>query len=504
MQFDKIYTGQKQNYISKVNTQESNPLDSSFPWIKLMGFNNKESFTQKASQVYKYINSIPSYDELKDNKELQKKFISSLESDLIEKKTKSLEQVVVDIPRSTGAPPIFGKLLIYCFVVNFDKKTTYTQGDNFQLLGLLKSVQTIFKKKEKSVLVTAYLYNEIYKKIIKNFTFPQDFDTQAPAFLRWCILTFSLSKNKKMLKNINNQKIIELFEHFLNPNSVLLKDAETNFPIIGSTSSFNTNQIIRIYGHMLMFEDIISLITYFITIFIQSNTLSKLFNKLPDISTTHVAEEVIKWVTLHKEHEDQANLGIMGSVYSENFDYDIYLKIYQYLTKPAENIRFSGDKENRVPYIYTLYKQFTAELSNFESQGVKIYEKISIFNEKDEDEEEDETFGRQQTFLGPGKQHDDDEDTREHKSRDSSPRYDEEKEVEELERRMLNLGGGAKKQKPLHAMNIRELCDLASKFKNVKNPYVEKKKKKKKKKKKEKYKTFRKRGHKKNKTMKSR
>ena len=57
MQFDKIYTGQKQNYISKVNTQESNPLHPSFPWIKLMGFNNKESFTQKAAQLYKYINN---------------------------------------------------------------------------------------------------------------------------------------------------------------------------------------------------------------------------------------------------------------------------------------------------------------------------------------------------------------------------------------------------------------------------------------------------------------
>ena len=147
MQFDKIYTGQKQNYISKVNTQESNPLDPSFPWIKLMGFDNKESFTQKAAQVYKYINnSIPSYDELKNGKELQKKFISSLEPDLIDEMSTHLDQIIVDIPRSTGAPPIFGKLLIYCFVVNFDKKTTYTQGDNFQLLGLLKSVQTIFEK----------------------------------------------------------------------------------------------------------------------------------------------------------------------------------------------------------------------------------------------------------------------------------------------------------------------------------------------------------------------
>ena len=148
MQFDKIYTGQKQNYISKVNTQESNPLDPSFPWIKLMGFDNKESFTQKAAQVYKYINnSIPSYDELKNGKELQKKFISSLEPDLIDEMNMQLNQIMLDVTRSTmSPPPIFGKLLIYCFVVNFDKKTTYTQGDNFQLLGLLKSVQTIFEK----------------------------------------------------------------------------------------------------------------------------------------------------------------------------------------------------------------------------------------------------------------------------------------------------------------------------------------------------------------------
>ena len=205
----------------------------------------------------------------------------------------------------------------------------------------------------------------------------------------------------------------------------------------------------------------------------RSNTLSKLFNKLPDISTTHVAEEVIKWSTLREEHEYQAKLGIMGSVYSENFDYDIYLKIYQYLTKPAENIRFSGDKENRVPYIYNLYKQFTAERSNYQSQGVKAYKKIDIFNKKkDEDSEEggEENFGREE------KRHRDDD----------------------------LQGGGAKnkKQKPLHAMNIRELCDLASKFKNVKNPYVEKKKKKKKKQKK--YKTFRNRKHKKTKTMKLR
>ena len=487
MQFDKIYTGQKQNYISKVNTQESNPLDPSFPWIKLMGFNNKESFTQKAAQVYKYINSIPSYDELKDDKELQKKFISSLESDLIEEKTTSLEQVVVDIPRSTGAPPIFGKLLIYCFVVNLDKKTTYTQGDNFQLLGLLKSVQTIFEKEEKSVLVTAYLCNEIYKKIIKNFTFPEDFGDQTPAFLRWCILTFGLSKNKKMLIKIDNQKIIELFITFVkNPNQLLLRDAETNFPIIGSTSSFNTNQILRIYGHMLMFEDIISLITYFITIFIQNNILSELFNKLPDISTTHIADQVIRWVTLHKEHEDQSNLGVMGSVYSENFDYDTYLKIYQYLTKPAENIRFSGDKENRVPYIYNLYKQFTVERSNYQSQGVKAYKKIDIFNKKKDEGEEGEE--------GENSEEEETEDFGgESKSRASGQKiHDDDLQV-----------GGAKKQKPLHAMNIRELCDLASKFKNVKNPYVEKRKKKKKKKKK-KYKTFRNKKHKKNKTMKSR
>ena len=473
MQFDKIYTGQKQNYISKVNTQESNPLDSSFPWIKLMGFNNKESFTQKAAQLYKYINSIPSYDELYDNKKAQKKFISSLEPGLIEEKIeekrKSLDQVVVDIPRSKSATSIFGKLLIYCFIVNFDKKTTYTQGDNFQLAALLKSVQTIFEKKEKSVLVTAYLYIEIYKKIIKNFTLPVDFDTQTPAFLRWCILTFGLSKNKKMLIKIDNQKIIELFEVFVNTNTLLLKDSETNFAIIGSTSSFNTNQIIRIYGHMLMFEDIISLITYFITIFIQSNTLSKLFNKLPDIRTTHIADQVIKWVSLHREHEDQSNVGVMGSVYSEIFDYDIYLKIYQYLTKPTENIRFSGDKENRVPYIYNLYKQFTVERSNYKSQGVKAYKKIDIFNKKkDEDSEEggEENFGREEK-----RHHEDD-----------------------------LRGGGAKNKKPLHAMNIRELCDLASKFKNVKNPYVEKKKKKKQKK----YKTFRNRKHKKTKTMKLR
>ena len=102
MQFDKIYTGQKQNYISKVNTQESNPLDPSFPWIKLMGFDNKESFTQKAAQVYKYINSIPSHNEW--NEENEKKFISSLEPDL-NKETilkKDMEVMKNDMPRTTG------------------------------------------------------------------------------------------------------------------------------------------------------------------------------------------------------------------------------------------------------------------------------------------------------------------------------------------------------------------------------------------------------------------
>ena len=46
-------------------------------------------------------------------------------------------------------------------------------------------------------------------------------------------------------------------------------------------------------------------------------------------------------------------------------------------------------------------------------------------------------------------------------------------------------------------MNIRELCNLASKFKNVKNPYVEKKEKEKEKEKEKqkKYKTFRNRKH---------
>ena len=461
MQFDKIYTGQKQNYISKVNTQESNPLDPSFPWIKLMGFDNKESFTQKAAQVYKYINnSIPSYDELKNGKELQKKFISSLEPDLIDEMSTHLDQIIVDIPRSTGAPPIFGKLLIYCFVVNFDKKTTYTQGDNFQLLGLLKSVQTIFEKEEKSVLVTAYLYNEIYRKIIKNFTYPQVFDTQEPAFLRWCILTFSLSKNKKMLIKIDNQKIIELFERFVNSNTILLKDPETNFPIIGSTSSFNTNQILRIYGHILMFEDIISLITYFITIFIQNTTLSELFNKLPDISTMEVHDEVVNWFSISKKKRNPnlTKLGTMGSIYSENFDYDIYLKIYQYLTKPAENIRFSGDKEDRVPYIYNLYKQFTAEILNYESEGVNAYKKISIFNEKKNREDGEE---------------EDEEDEEEHQEGTKGDVGEE----EENKRRNFLMKGGAKNNKPLHAMNIRELSILASKFKNIKNPYVKKKKK---------------------------
>ena len=60
-----------------------------------MGFNNKESFTQKAAQLYKYINSIPSYDELYKsnniNEELVKKFISSLEPDLIEEKNEILK-----------------------------------------------------------------------------------------------------------------------------------------------------------------------------------------------------------------------------------------------------------------------------------------------------------------------------------------------------------------------------------------------------------------------------
>ena len=88
----------------------------------------------------------------------------------------------------------------------------------------------------------------------------------------------------------------------------------------------------------------------------------------------------------------------------------------------------------------------------------------------------------------------------EHKARDL-PLTDPEV-VNNLQKRIEALRGGAKKQKPLHAMNIRELCALASKFKNVKNPYVEKKKKKKKKQKK--YKTFRNKKHKKNKTMKSR
>ena len=171
-------------------------------------------------------------------------------------------------------------------------------------------------------------------------------------------------------------------------------------------------------------------------------------------------------------------LGIMGDVYDKTFDYDIYLKIYQYLTKPAENIRFSGDKEDRVPYIYTLYKQFTAELSNFKSEGVKAYKKINIFGEEGEEDDEggedEETFDGEQ--KGEKRHHDDDnlkEDTREHKSRD--PPQPTEEEVNRREERLKALKGGAKKQKPLHAMNIRELCNLASKFKNVKNPYFEKK-----------------------------
>ena len=62
---------------------------------------------------------------------------------------------------------MMGKILIYCFIVNYDKKITYAQGDNFQMLGLLKSVKTIFKKKEEHIFVTAYLYHEIYKKMIQ-------------------------------------------------------------------------------------------------------------------------------------------------------------------------------------------------------------------------------------------------------------------------------------------------------------------------------------------------
>ena len=132
-----------------------------------------------------------------------------------------------------------------------------------------------------------------------------------------------------------------------------------------------------------MFEDIISFITYIITVFIQSDTLSKLFNKLPDVDTETIIDRRTRqtvltgwifWLNFSEEdlasNKEMTSLGIMGDVYDKTFDYDIYLKIYQYLTKPAENIRFSGDKEDRVPYIYTLYKQFTAELSNFKSEGV--------------------------------------------------------------------------------------------------------------------------------------
>ena len=39
-----------------------------------------------------------------------------------------------------------------------------------------------------------------------------------------------------------------------------------------------------------MFEDIISFITYIITVFIQSDTLSKLFNKLPDVDTETIID----------------------------------------------------------------------------------------------------------------------------------------------------------------------------------------------------------------------
>ena len=38
MESIKLFAGQKQKYLSKVNTKESNPLDSSLSWMELMGF----------------------------------------------------------------------------------------------------------------------------------------------------------------------------------------------------------------------------------------------------------------------------------------------------------------------------------------------------------------------------------------------------------------------------------------------------------------------------------
>ena len=116
--------------------------------------------------------------------------------------------MIVDIKRSSGEEEraedvrMMGKILIYCFIVNYDKKITYTQGDNFQMLGLLKSVKTIFKKKEEHIFVTAYLYYEIYKKMIqKIISLGKGGEVSiSSTFLRWCILTFGLSKNKKILK----------------------------------------------------------------------------------------------------------------------------------------------------------------------------------------------------------------------------------------------------------------------------------------------------------------
>ena len=503
MESIKLFAGQKQKYLSKVNTKESNPLDSSFPWMELMGFNNKENFQKKAKQLHKFIEHIPSYEQFNNNDEIKKKFISDLNTDPKNKSTlEQLKTIVNDIDRTSENIEIFDKLIIYCFLVNYDDKTSYTQGDNFQLYALLTSVQKIFKKKEEYILVTAYLFCEVYKKIIKPLSFPVDLTSKNQQFIRWCIFTFIFSKNIKILKKIDDDIIYDFFNFFVNtPNDFLLSSGNS-LPLIGEKDSYNENQILRIYGHLLMFEDVISIIAYYITIFVQSNSIDKLISKLKDYDGYSLIGDISIWKASTPENYEKnpTQLGYMGDIFGEEFDYDVYLKIYQFLTKPAENIRFTGDKENRVPYIYNLHKMYVSEILNYETEGINVYKKINLFNrdDKDKDENEDENEdkdddgamvgydGREHKERDIGvKKHDDDDDIA---AKEKEP-YDEDETVRKLQERMKALSGGAKSKqiKPLHAMNVRELCNLASRYKNAKKTYVKKKKKKKKKK----YKTFR-------------
>ena len=530
MESIKLFAGQKQKYLSKVNTKESNPLDSSFPWMELMGFNNKENFQKKAKQLHKFIEHIPSYEQFNNNDEIKKKFISDLNTDPKNKSTlKQLNSIVNDIDRTHEGENIemFDKLIIYCFLVNYDDKTSYTQGDNFQLYALLTSVQKIFKKKEEYILVTAYLFCEIYKKIIKPLSSPVDLASKNQEFIRWCIFTFTFSKNLKILKKIDDVMIYVFFNYFVNtPNDVLLQTGKS-FPLIGKKDSYNENQILRIYGHLLMFEDVISIIAYYITIFVQSNSIDKLITKLKDYNGDNLFSDISVWKATTPEYfeENPTQLGYMGDIFGEEFNYDIYLKIYQFLTKPAENIRFTGDKENRVPYIYNLHKMYTSEILNYKTKGINVYKKINLFNQddKDEDENEDEDDdgamvgydGREHKERDIGvKKHEDDELLLSEDDGDGNdgaqgptptpppaptptpppppaptptpaaaalppPNYDEDAVVAGLQERLKALSGGtrSKQTKPLHAMNIRELCKLASSYKNVKNTCVKKKEK---------------------------